>query len=74
MEQSILPPDTRHFRKAYTHGRGGIEPPSVFGPDDEWKSFYREMRERASYDAEAARWARRAKRILEDRGATLSAD
>jgi hypothetical protein len=44
----------------------------VFSPDDEWKAFYREMRKYASTDADAAGWAERAKRVLQDRLASRS--
>jgi hypothetical protein len=50
------------------HGGTGIDPPSVFGSDDEWEAFYWKMREFASTDAGAARWVERARRVLQDRG------
>jgi hypothetical protein len=61
-----------HHREARTGGGRGVDPPSVFSPDDEWKAFYREMRKYASTDADAAGWAERAKRVLQDRLASRS--
>jgi hypothetical protein len=56
-----------HHREARTGGGRGVDPPSVFSADDEWKAFYREMRKYASTDENAAGWAERAKRVLQDR-------
>jgi hypothetical protein len=70
MGRSIQRQDLEHYWKAYTGGGRGVDSPSVFGSDDEWKAFYREMRKHASTDEDAADWAERAKRVLQDRRLT----
>jgi hypothetical protein len=69
MERPTQRLGTGQFQKAYPCGGRAIDPPSVFGSDDEWEAFYQEMREYASTDADAARWVERAKRVLQGRRA-----